>query len=440
MPANGVMTTNIVKCNSSLVKKELVGSSAASNLAFNENVKALKAKGETVYHFGFGESPFPIPDCMVQALQENAHQKEYLSIKGLLSLRQGIVKLNELEYGLELNPDNLIVAPGSKQLIYLIMVVFNGDVVVPCPAWTTYAPQVKLSGSKLVKVATEPGEKGGYKLSGKLLDEALEKCSGNTLLILTNPGNPTGTCFTDAELAEIAKVCRKHGTIVVSDEIYAGLKFDKHHHSIMTHYPEGVILTSGFSKGTSAGGWRLGYCHFPEELHHLQEAVAAASSQTHSCGAAPMQYAMAKVLKENMGDIREYMLDCCKILQAVGEFCSRELQKVGVTGTFPEAGYYFMPDFQAFREKLKLRGIITGAQMTAKLFEDVKVAVMPSSNFLMADDDLSTRFCFVCFDGGIALRAYRGRGRPEIDENFVREFCGPVVEGVEKLQDWCRKL
>ena len=101
----------------------------------------------------------------------------------------------------------------------------------------------------------------------------MSEVSGPMMLILTNPGNPSGAVYTRQELEQVSQVCREKRIIVLSDEIYARLVYSGDHVCMSHVYPEGTILTSGFSKWSSAGGWRLGYAHFPSSLSSLREAV-----------------------------------------------------------------------------------------------------------------------------------------------------------------------
>ena len=98
------------------------------------------------------------------------------------------------------------------------------------------------------------------------------------------------------------QTCKKLNITVLSDEIYGLLNFKGQHVSMAKWYPEGTIVTSGFSKWSSAGGWRVGYAIVPKEMHCIMTILQSAASQTYSCAPAPMQFAIAKVciLVENL--------------------------------------------------------------------------------------------------------------------------------------------
>ena len=138
-----------------------------------------------------------------------------------------------------------------------------------------------------------------WKVTPQALTELVDlnpDMSSYKLLILNNPGNPSGTVYTAEELKALAVICRQKQIIVLSDEIYSLLNFNGNHSSLLDFYPEGTLVTSGFSKWSSAGGWRIGYIIIPKELNTMNRILQSAASQTYSCAPAPMQYAIAQVI------------------------------------------------------------------------------------------------------------------------------------------------
>ena len=275
----------------SVLREDLSSYGGASNLKFNEKIKSLQAAGEEIFHFGFGQSPFPVPAPFVKHLKETAGINSYLAVAGLPELREQIVEFHQEWDGVELSSSRLVVGPGSKELIYLVLAVYRGEVLLPAPAWTTYRPQARLAGHepRLVPQTSH----NNWKLRPEDLETSLKEVSQADrplLMILTNPGNPSGCVYTRAELESLAEVCRRHKIIVLSDEIYARLTYSGSHVCMSEVYPEGTVLTSGFSKWSSAGGWRLGYAHFPASLARLREAVTSGASHTYSCAPANIQH------------------------------------------------------------------------------------------------------------------------------------------------------
>ena len=177
--------------------------------------------------------------------QDTAGCNDYLPVAGLPQLRKAIVAFHKEWEGVELNEDGLVVGPGSKELIYLTMAVFSGTVWLCAPAWTTYNPQARLAGHQ-AKLLQQPQHQG-WKLSPTTVEQGLKGLSGPHLLILTNPGNPSGCAYTRDELEALVKVFRRLKVIVLSDEIYARLEYTGQHVCMSELYPEvtisGLVVT-----------------------------------------------------------------------------------------------------------------------------------------------------------------------------------------------------
>ena len=110
---------------SSKVKKKILKLKESSTLVINEKSKELISKGKKVYQFGFGQSPFPVPEKIVEALKKNAHRKEYLPIQGLPELRENISKYLAKRTGNDYPKENILITPGSKEAMLLIHIAFN---------------------------------------------------------------------------------------------------------------------------------------------------------------------------------------------------------------------------------------------------------------------------------------------------------------------------
>ncbi|XP_041372362.1 aspartate aminotransferase-like [Gigantopelta aegis] len=424
---------------SSLLRPDLSDYSGASNLAFNEEIKHMMDEGTTIYHFGFGQSPFPVIEVAVEALKKNAGQNAYLPVSGIPALRNEICSFHARYDGLlNLDPDNVLVGPGSKELIFLLLNVFNGNVLLLSPSWTTYKPQCLLSRHNPVIIEVHLDNQ--WKVTPDKIEQAVTGMEGNKLMILTNPDNPTGAVYSESELRALSDTFRKHKIIVLSDEIYARLNYKQNHASLVKYYPEGTILCTGMSKWASAGGWRLGYHIYPKELSTLKVAVKSAGSHTFSCAPTPMQFAFAQMLKDTDA-CENYIKHTSRIMAAVSEFCCRELQSVGMKLAPPSAGYYVFPDFVVIADKLAKRGVTTCQQMCALMLKEASVALMAGGPYyLRPPEELTTRLCFVNFDGTDALDFSRKLGLSEpLPESFVKDFCLPVHDGILNLKSWVQK-
>ncbi|XP_071157014.1 aspartate aminotransferase-like [Mytilus edulis] len=423
-----------------LVRPDLQNYSPASNLSLNEEIRKRLAAGETIYHFAFGQSPFPVIETAVEALKEYAGENAYLPVAGTLELRQSIAKFHKHFEDLDIDPDNIIVAPGSKELIFLLLQIFNGDVLIISPSWTTYHPQAKLSYHKPIIVNTTLDKE--WKITPEDIEKVVREneIHKNRIIIMNNPDNPSGTSYTREELKKLSDCFRLHNILVLSDEIYGRLHYHQDHTSILKYYPEGTILSTGLSKWASAGGWRVGYHVFPTELSSLKKAVRSAASHTYSCCPAPMQYAITKMFQD-LDAIDSYTKHCSRIMMTVGNYCQRELTSVGVRCVVPKSGYYIFPDFEIMRPLLNKRGITTCEQMCKAMTAECSVVVMAGGPaFLRPVEELTTRLCYVPFDGKGALQASRKLGLEKpLPEKFVQEYCTPVYDGIQALKTWVMK-
>ena len=108
---------------------------------------AMRASGVEVYKLALGQSPFPVPERMVEALRQNAAQKDYLPAEGLPALRRAVAGFVERRIGIDRTGDDVLIGPGSKELLFLLQIVFAGELVIPTPAWVSYGPQARVLGS-----------------------------------------------------------------------------------------------------------------------------------------------------------------------------------------------------------------------------------------------------------------------------------------------------
>ena len=120
----------------------------SSTLAMNETSKRLEEQGKKIYKFGFGQSPFNVPKDLVDELKIHAHQNKYLSMQGLFELRDIVAKQTSQKKNYVYKSENVIIGPGSKELMFLLHVIFDGEIILPTPSWVSYAPQAIWEGIK----------------------------------------------------------------------------------------------------------------------------------------------------------------------------------------------------------------------------------------------------------------------------------------------------
>ncbi len=398
----------------------------------------MRAAGIEVYKLALGQSPFPVPERMVEALRQNAGQKDYLPAEGLPALRRAVAGFVERRIGIDRTGEDVLIGPGSKELLFLLQIVFAGDLVIPTPAWVSYGPQARVLGRDVISITTSASN--GFMLSAAELDQALRPTDGRgRILVLNYPSNPTGLTFRPEELRELAKVARAHDVLVLSDEIYGELHHKGQHASIAKYYPEGTIISGGISKWLGAGGWRLGTFVFPQELAKVREAMAALASETYTSTSAPVSYASV-VAFEGGEDLDRYLANVRRVLAAVGRQTSRRLSGLGISCAQPTGGFYVFPDFTPLAEKLAARGITTGETLARRLLEETGVALLPGSAFGRPVEELTLRMAYVDFDGGKALSAVSVIPKEQpLDDTFLRRQTPRVLSAIDAIARWLER-
>lgn len=411
------------------------GMGRSATLAINERIADLRREGRDIVRLGLGQSPFPVPDRMVRELREHAHEKDYLPVKGLPQLRQAIVDYYGRTEDLAYRPENVLVGPGTKELMFLVQLVYYGDLVIPAPSWVSYAPQARIIGRHLHWLPTDIESGMG------VTPEALENVCRHDpdrprLLILNYPGNPTGTAYSEEQLRRIAEVARQYRVLVLADEIYSGLRFDGGHVSIARFYPEGTILSNGLSKWAGAGGWRLGAFIFPSTLSWLCEAMSAVASETFTSTSAPIQYAAIPGF-EPSDEIDDYLRRERAVLEALLTHSYDRLHAAGAELTQPRGGFYLFPKFAAPRSGLAERGIATSDELCERVLDELGIAMLPGHSFGRPARELSVRISCVDFDGAAALDAAADLAPGEQPgEDFLDKYCNPTFDAINRLCDW----
>lgn len=407
------------------------GMKPSATVSINERSDELRAEGRDIIKFGLGQSPFPVPDCVVRELQRHAHEKDYLPVKGLRPLRDAVADFHARRDGIEgRSGDDVLIGPGSKELLFLLQLVFYGDLVIPAPAWVSYAPQARIIGRTVRMVPTD--RDNGWRLSPDRLAQLCEEDEGRPrILVLNYPSNPTGLSFDSAQLQDIAAIARQHQLVVVSDEIYGEVHHKGAHVSLARFYPEGTIVSAGLSKWCGAGGWRIGTFFFPPQMRWLMDAMATAASETYTSVCAPIQHASIRAYQGGP-EIEGYLDASRRVLEALGQWSAQRLRAAGVAVDDPDGAFYLFPDFEPIRDRIEAKGVRTAEQLCSALLEATGVAVLPGTDFGRPHGELTIRLAYVDFDGADAIANAHG----ELDETWMREHCPRVLEGIDRIATW----
>ncbi|HEY8425194.1 MAG TPA: pyridoxal phosphate-dependent aminotransferase [Limnochordales bacterium] len=338
-------------------------------------VKRLEAAGRKVYNFAIGEpdfdTPEPIKQAGIAAIRDN--YTHYSPSAGIAPLREAIARHAGQMRGLSLSPDEVVVTPGAKPIIYytLLACVDPGDeVIYPNPGFPIYESAIRLAGAVPVPVYLR--EERGFAFDPEEL--AARITDRTRLLILNSPHNPTGGVLGPDVLSEVARLAIEHDLWVLSDEIYSRIVFDRPFSSIasLPGMRERTVILDGFSKTYAMTGWRLGYGIMPVPI---AEAVARLVTNVESCTATFTQMAGVAALEGSQEPVR----------QMVAEFAARRDLVVGLLNEVPgvrvgvPAGAFYV--FPNVTEACRLVGAPDARTFASRLLEEAGVAVLARTAF-----------------------------------------------------------
>ena len=406
--------------------KDLVKSlKPSSTLAINQNSRKLEEQGKKIFKFGFGQSPFKVPVDVVEELKTNAHQNQYLPMQGLSKLRDAVAKYTSSKKNLNYKSENVIIGPGSKELMFLLHIIFDGEIILPAPSWVSYAPQAILGRNK-VKILQTKAENNWFPTAKEIEEFIIKDKHKNYLLFINSPNNPSGQICENLE--EIAEVANKYNLIILSDEIYSELSFERNYKSISNYCPNKTIISTGLSKWCGAGGWRLGYFIVPDSLNKIKDMINVLASETFSAVSAPIQYAAIKAYENDHSD---YINESRKILKAVGNYVYENLKSNKILINKPQGGFYLMPEF--LNKKFN-----SSAEMCDDILNKTGVALLPGSDFGFDQNRMLARLSFTDFDGKKFMEEIEDNTK--IDDTLIYELAPKIVEGVDKLKKWSESI
>ncbi|MCW6512609.1 pyridoxal phosphate-dependent aminotransferase [Lichenifustis flavocetrariae] len=255
----------------------------SASMAASQAAKALRATGVDVIDLGLGEPDFPTPAHIVEAAFRAAREGQtlYTASAGTAELREAVAGKFRRENGLDVSADDVTVANGAKQIIFnaLMATLEPGDeVILPAPYFVSYPEIVKLLGG--TPVVVECSETAGFRLTPEGLERAIT--ARTKWVFLNMPGNPSGACYSDADLKALGAVlARTPQVMVLSDEIYEHIIFDgRRFVSFGKACPElrdQSLIVNGVSKAYAMTGWRVGYAAGPAPLLKAMNTIQSQS-------------------------------------------------------------------------------------------------------------------------------------------------------------------
>jgi aspartate aminotransferase len=352
-------------------------------IAATQKARDLIAGGRDVISLGVGEPDFDTPDNIKEAAIAAIRRGEtkYTAVEGIPELRKAIAVKFKRENELDYTPAQTFVAPGGKAIIYnAMMATLNtGDeVIVPAPYWVSYPDIVLLAGGKPVMPQTHMAD--GFKLRPEALARAITPKT--KWLILNQPCNPTGACYTRDELKALGEVLLKHPHVwVLTDDmyehlVYGGFKF----HTIAQAVPalyERTLTMNGVSKAYAMTGWRIGYCGGPEPLI---KALSKLQSQSASNASSISQWASVEALTGPQDFIPKFQ----KVFEERRDLVVSMLNQArGIECPKPEGAFYVYPSVAKLIGKTAPSGKTIGndEDFVTELLESEGVAAVHGAAF-----------------------------------------------------------
>ena len=408
-----------------IIKEQINLLKPSVTLAINEESDRLKKKGKKVYKFGFGQSPFSVPESVISALKKYANKNTYLPMQGLEELRLAISNhLNQNNDNIFTSED-IVIGPGTKELMFLTQIAFGGEILLSAPSWVSYQPQAIIAKNKVHWMQTS-ADTNWFPTPEQLESKIKSANNQNLLFFMNSPNNPSGTVCSN--LQEIAEVAKKYKLIILSDEIYSQLTFENRYRSISNFYPEGTIVSSGLSKWCGAGGWRLGFFAIPKQLNKLKNSLKILCSESFTSVSTPIQYAAVEAYR---GDHSKYLNAIKKILSFTGNYVYENLKSNAINVTKPEGGFYLFPEFTNAR-------FSSSSEMCKNILNKTGVALLPGSDFGVDSEKMLARLSYTDFNGDNFLANIKGS--KNLNNIDINKFAPNIAEGISKLKDWSKSL
>ena len=276
-----------------------------------ERASLLEKEGKNIIHLEVGEPDFDVPPCVLKASETAMKQgsTHYTHSLGDPELRQEICQTYLKNYGVHIQPGQIIVTSGTSPAILMVLYALcnpDDEIILSDPGYACYPNFISLSGAKMVKVPVY--EEDGFQYRPENISAAITERT--KAILINSPMNPTGNLLSPETLKAIAGF----SPYIISDEIYHGLVYKDQAHSIL-EYTNRAFVLNGFSKLYAMTGLRLGYVIVPEEfvrpIQKLQQNLfICASSVAQRAGIAALREAEDNVehMKKIYNERRKYMI------------------------------------------------------------------------------------------------------------------------------------
>ena len=332
--------------------------------------QALEAQGREVIHLEIGQPDFETPAHVALAgIRAIATGKTgYNPPAGITELRQALAEDAGKRRGVQITPEQVVIAPGTKPLILLPMMALlepGDEVLYPDPGFPSYGAAISLVGATPVPYPLV--EERGFDLNLDAFDALLSPRT--RMVVLNSPGNPTGGVLSPEAVAHVADAALRRDLWILADEIYMRLVYDGQAPSILPlpGMSDRTIVADGFSKTYSMTGWRLGFGIMPQPLAEKLELLITHST---GCTATFTQFAGVQAILGPQDDAEAMRAEFCRRRDVMVDGLDRI---PGISCPLPRGAFYAFPNVQDLG--------MPSAELADLLLDEAGVAVLPGTSF-----------------------------------------------------------
>jgi len=355
----------------------------SATMVITAKAAQLKREGKKVIGLSSGEPDFDTPEHVKEAaiIAINKGYTKYTNIEGIPELRQSIVEKFKNDNNLDYTINDIIVGTGGKQILYNALVSSlneNDEVIIPAPYWVSYPDMTLLAGGKpiIVNCSSETD----FKLTANALEKVITKNS--KWLILNSPSNPTGSCYSQEELDDIARVVRKHDNLhVMTDDIYEYILYDNYKFftfaQVAPDLKDRTLTVNGVSKSYCMTGWRIGYAAGPEKLI---KAMIKIQGQSTSNPSSISQYAAMAGISGS----KDFLIPCLQAFDERRHYVVNKLNSIpGISCIMPKGAFYAYPNVEGLLGKKTKDGKIldNDTNIVEWLLDAAELAAVPGAAF-----------------------------------------------------------
>ena len=354
------------------VSKRIFQLETETAFAILAKANELASQGRDIINLGIGQPDFPTPinvqEAAIKAIKDGKHG--YTPSNGIPELRESVSKKIYIDYGISINPENILITPGGKPVIFIAALIFGGqdnEIIYPDPGFPIYRSMIKFSGAKAIPLRLD--EEDNFEINiDKLKDLITPKTS---LIIINNPNNPTGAFMDENKINNLVNILDNYPNLhILSDEIYSKIIFDNNKMPSFLRYKnlhERLIVLDGWSKTYCMTGWRLGWSTWPSKFIDYANKLCV---NNHSCPSSISQYAGLEAINGPQEDLKRIVDE----FQKRKEFVYKEINNISNISCFnPGGAFYAFPNIE--------KTGFNGKEFSEIALQKKGVALVPGTSF-----------------------------------------------------------